>query len=189
MSEQIVENWDGLINAHPNSNIYSLLLVHGDENERITRDISSIAKQTDLDTATGKELENLGDFVGVNRKAGESDEKLRFRIKAEYIVQASDTTYRHFVTGISSILETEPSEIDVLTPPETVAKVIELRVDGAVLDSVPLSDNELSNLFSKMISIDARIDILRRGTFAFAGDGDDDNLAGFNEGTWSAYIN
>jgi hypothetical protein len=77
--------------------------------------------------------------------------------------------------------------VSFLTPPETQPKVVEIQLDGAVLDENPLTESELTILLNGALSIDARLQITNTGTFAFTGD--DTSLEGFNEGTWSAGIN
>lgn len=182
----IEESWDSPVRAFENKDIYQLLQVSGDENQRLKDAIATLREQTFLETATGEELEKIGEFVGIRRKEAEDDAKLRFRIKAEFIAQASDTTYPTFVEATAEILQAEPGQFTIQTPPDTTQKVISLDVDGGILDSIPLTDSELADILNDMVSADARIDIVRHGNFAFAGD--DSTLKGFNDGTWSEYI-
>lgn len=183
---EIVKNWDHPISLSEEKTLYKLLTVITEENRRIDVGIEEIYDDKFLNTATGTELEKLGDWVGVERKTGEGDDKLRTRIKAEFAAQASDTTYETFAKVTLSILETTPKTIDINTPPNSNPKVIEIEVDGSVLDDSSLSISELTPLLNKTVSADARVDIITTGTFAFAGD--DTALKGWNEGTWSSTI-
>lgn len=184
--EQIVENWNHPVRATDGKNLTEFLLVRGDENHRIEQDIKSLYEQTKIESATGEELERIGDYVNVTRKAGEGDEKLRLRIRAEFIAQASDTSYIDFLTGAAQIVGVDTSQIEIERPPTTPAKVIRVKFSGSVADSLPFSNTELESLLNKMISVDARIEVVRTGTFAFAGD--DSSLEGWDEGTWSSTI-
>lgn len=185
--DDIVENWDHPIDPHESTNLYKLLEVVASENKRIDIELDELYDNRFLGTATGTELEKIGDLVGVIRKTDEGDSKLRKRIRGAFAAHASDTTYESFTAAAISILDASPDTVSFLTPPETQPKVVEIQLDGAVLDESPLTESELTVLLNGALSIDARLQITNTGTFAFTGD--DTSLEGFNEGTWSAGIN
>lgn len=181
--QDIVENWHHSINLFESDNLYKLLEVVAKENNRIDLDIEEIYDSKFIGTATGKELEKIGDLVGVNRKTDESDVKLRKRIQVEFAAQASDTTFDVFASIALSVLETTKESVSIVTPPNSSPKVIQLLVDSAVIDNSPFSRQEIKDLLNRTISSDARVDIKITGTFAF--EGDDSSLEGWGEGTWS----
>lgn len=185
-TQDIVENWDHPVSLFEGDNLYKLLEVVALENNRIDLDIEEVYDDKFLESATGKELEKIGDLVGVDRKTAEGDKKLRKRIQAEFAAQASDTTYEMFASVTLSILETDPTSIEIITPPDSIPKVIEINVDGSVLDDSPLSRTEIADLLDRTVSASARVDIKESGTFAFAGG--NDALKGWNDGTWSSTI-
>lgn len=185
-TEEIVKDWDHPIQPHETDNLYKLLEVISSENDRLDLELNELYENRFLDTATGLELEKVGDLVGVNRKTGESDGKLRKRIRGAFAAQASDTTYESFANTAISILEADLSEIEFVTPPDTPPKVVEIQLDGSVFNGIPLTKNELVILLNGAVSIDARVRIKETGTFAF--DGNDSSLKGFNEGTWSVGV-
>lgn len=184
--EDIIKHWEHPIEPHESTNLYKLLTVLHSENKRLDANLDDLYDERFLDTATGKELEKIGELVGINRKDQESDEKLRVRIRAGFAAAASDSTYESFASAVLSILDASPKAIDIKTPPETHPKVVEVEVDGAVMSESPLTDSELQVLLNGAVSVDAKVNITKTGTFGF--DGDDDSLEGFNEGTWSVGI-
>lgn len=129
--QDIVNNWDHPINLTDDKNLQKLLQVVALENNRIDLDIEEIYDSKFLKTATGKELEKLGDLVGVNRKTTEGDIKLRKRIQAEFAAQASDTTYE--IKNICAKVS-----INSLTP-------VPVRIDRYIV----VLTNHTSNVFSK----------------------------------------
>lgn len=186
-NEEIIENWDGPVSLHEEDDLYKLLKVAESENRRIDVDIQELYDNRFIGTATGKSLNKIGDLVGIKRKSNEENEKLRKRIKAGFAAKASDTTYDTFVKFVLSMLETDSSTITISTPPESQPKEIDLKIDGAVLGETLLTDQEVSILLNGAVSVDAKVNISRGGTFAFAGD--DDTLKGFDDGTWSNSLN
>ena len=182
----IVGNWNHPISISEQDNLYQLLTVLTAENRRLDLEIEELYDDKFLSTATGRELEKIGNFVGVKRKTDEEDPKLRKRIQAEFASQASDTTYESFATAMLSILGTNPSAVEVNTPPDTVSKVVEVKVDGSVITENPLTADELAGLLDRTVSSDAKVNLIQTGTFAFAGD--DDSLKGWDDGTWSSVI-
>ncbi|WP_372611591.1 hypothetical protein [Halomonas sp.] len=183
----IEENWDYPVSLGPEKNLTSLLHVLASENGRIDLELESMYDDRFIGSATGKELEKLGAFVGIVRKTDEGDDKLRVRILGGFAAEASDTSYESFASAAMSILGADKGDITLTTPPDTIEpKTVELGVDGAILDSHPLTKNELQILLNGALSVDARAVITSEGTFAF--EGDEDALEGFNEGTWSSSI-
>jgi hypothetical protein len=186
--EDIVEKWDHPIQPTEADNLYKLLEVVASENRRLDIELDELYDNRFLGSATGVELEKIGDLVGINRKTGESDAKLRKRIRAGFAAHASDTTYESFTSAALSILDAGAGSVTFITPPDSShSKVVELEVDGAVLDESPLTESELIILLNGALSVDARAKIVETGTFAF--DGSDASLEGFDEGTWSAGVN
>jgi uncharacterized phage protein gp47/JayE len=183
----IVDNWDHPIDASAEDTLHSLLKVVASENRRLDVELDELYDNRFLQTATGTDLEKIGDLVGVIRKNGEQDPKLRKRIRGAFAAKASDTTYDSFTSATLSILDGSPDTVEFVTPPETNPKVVKVNVDGAVFDENPLTKDELVVLLNGALSIDARAKVNESGTFAF--DGDDTSLEGFNEGTWSVGLN
>lgn len=184
--KDIIENWNHPIDPHESTNLHSLIEVIASENERIDVELDDLYDERFLDTATGHELEKIGQLIGIKRKEGESNEKLRTRIKAGFSAAASDTTYESFASASLSILDTNPSAINIKTPPQSGSKVVEIEIDGKVINDNILNESEVSLLLNKSLSIDARVDVVITGTFGF--DGSNPNLKGWNEGTWSSTI-
>jgi len=186
-TEDIIENWNHPIQPHESDNLYKLLKVIVSENKRLDIELDDLYDDRFLDTATGKELEKIAGLVGVIRKTGEIDSKLRKRIRGAFAANASDTTYESFTSATLSILEASPNQVTFITPPDSSPKIVEIEVDGSVIDENPLTTGELVTLLNGALSIDAKAKITENGTFGF--DGDNGSLEGFNEGTWSVGVN
>ena len=186
-SDDIIDNWDGPVSLEPGDNLYKLLQVVGSENRRLDLELESLYDNRFVDTATGRELEKLGRYVGVTRKTDEKDDKLRIRINAAFASQASDTTRDSFATVALLVLDADAESVSFSSPPETEPKTVELTVDGSIIDASPLTIDEIQVLLNGALSVDAQAVIISGGGFAFAGD--DASLEGFNEGTWSSTIN
>jgi len=186
-SDDIIDNWDGPVSLEPGDNLYKLLQVVGSENRRLDLELESLYDNRFVDTATGRELEKLGRYVGVTRKTDEKDDKLRIRINAAFASQASDTTRDSFATVALVVLDADAESVSFSSPPETEPKTVELTVDGSIIDASPLTIDEIQVLLNGALSVDAQAVIISGGSFAFAGD--DASLEGFNEGTWSSTIN
>lgn len=185
--DDLVSNFEYPIDPHESDDLYKLLKVIASENQRIDIELDELYDNRFLGTATGVELEKIGDLVGVTRKTDEGDDKLRKRIRGAFAAHASDTTYDSFASAAISILDASPDTVEFVTPPDTNPKVVELQLDSSVFDQSPLTEDELIVLLNGALSIDARAKIKQTGTFAF--DGDDASLEGFNEGTWSIGVN
>jgi len=186
-SGDIIDNWDGPVSLEPGDNLYKLLQVVGSENRRLDLELESLYDNRFVDTATGRELEKLGKYVGVTRKTDEKDDKLRIRINAAFASQASDTTRDSFATVALLVLDADAESVSFSSPPETEPKTVELTVDGSIIDASPLTIDEIQVLLNGALSVDAQAVIISGGGFAFAGD--DASLEGFNEGTWSSTVN
>jgi len=186
-SDDIIDNWDGPVSLEPGDNLYKLLQVVGSENRRLDLELESLYDNRFVDTATGRELEKLGRYVGVTRKTDEKDDKLRIRINAAFASQASDTTRDSFATVALLVLDADAESVSFSSPPETEPKTVELTVDGSIIDASPLTIDEIQVLLNGALSVDAQAVIISGGGFAFAGD--DASLEGFNEGTWSSTVN
>lgn len=63
------------------SDFQSIFQAIAAEYDRLDSDHTTVAEQTHVDTATGSELEYIGQLVGVTRRANETDDQLRQRIK------------------------------------------------------------------------------------------------------------
>ena len=187
--ETLVENWDTPLQLHSTNNLYKLFQVVASEHDRIDKQIEEIKQNRFLESASGTELEKLGDLVGINRKTREGDGKLRTRIRGGFYAHASTTTYESFTSAALSILDARPGAVDFRHPPETPPKIVRVRVDGGVIVNNALTADELITLLNGSVSVDAIVEIEQLGTFTFDGDKPDTTIEqqakGWDEGTWS----
>jgi phage-related baseplate assembly protein len=186
-AEDIIKNWDHPIQPEDSENLYKLLHVVASENRRIDVELNELYDNRFLATASGVNLEKIAELVGIVRKTNETDEKLRKRVRAGFAAKASDTTYETFATIALSITGANPASLTITTPPESGSKTVKIEIDGAVLDDLILTKDELVVLLNNALSADGLAVLTEIGSFGF--DGDDASLEGFNEGTWSVGLN
>lgn len=173
--------------ASANSNINTLLEVLASENDRIDDDIHDLYDNRFLTSATDEELNKMAFEVGVRRQTGETDEELRRRVFSEFAAQASDATYNTFASTVLEVVDAEPENVDIQTPPQsTIDKTVTVFVESAILDESPLTTGQIEDFLEKSNSAGAAVNLSSMGTFAF--DGDDTSLEGWNEGTWSDFV-
>jgi hypothetical protein len=161
----------------------ALLGVLASENRRLDLDIESLYDNRFIESATGRELEKLAFEVGVRRKTGESDEKLRKRVCGAYCAQASNGTFDEVADIVMRLVDADPIQVIINTPPDVSPGTVQIGIDGASIDESPLTIDEIKEILEQSTTAGRPIDIYITGTFAF--DGDNAALEGFNEGTWS----
>lgn len=184
-SNDTVDNFDYPKPLNQDPDIYKLMDVLSSENDRLDLDIEHLYDQRFIESASGEELEKIAFEVGVKRRNGESDRKLRRRVYAAYAAQASDTTYETVAAAILQTIPATPSQVDLVTPPQSGAKNIDVTIDLAAVEDSPFTETEIVDQLERIISADASVNILIEGTFGFAGNTSNE---GFNVGTWSSSV-
>lgn len=169
-------------------NIADFMGVYGDELKHIDVDIQNVYDGRFIQTASSTELEKLGRFVGIRRNTAEGDEKFRKRILANFFALSSDTTYEGFARVAKDITDAEAGEISIEQPPTAPSAQVNILVDGAVLDESSLTDSELVALLDEAVPAGHTVELVERGTFAFANPDESDGLLGWDDGTWSSTV-
>lgn len=144
----LIERWPYDFQRIPNgSDQYHYLSAYATELRRIDTFIDELYEQRFIETATGIELEKLAAPLGVTRRAGESDESLRYRARLGKLISASDGTASHFESIVSAAFPgAELTNIEISNVDG--APVIELLVPENVVDSVPISLSETEDLMT-----------------------------------------
>jgi len=169
------DEWDSGIEFSPNSNTYKLIRALLTEANRIDDDLEEIYDQHHVNTATGDDLDKIGDLVDVSRKTGESDSRYRARIKARFRAATIDTTFDQFSEFVASVLNTNIDNIDFLTNYGSRPATVSVSTQGNVYDAVNLTPTELKDLFGAGVPAGHTVRVLEGGTFRLKVDGESDD--------------
>jgi len=117
--------------------------------DRLDIEIDELYEERLIDTANGEHLERIAARYDLDRKRGESDEKLRLRTRAARLVAQSRGTYEDIARVALAVLDTEPEQVNLIRPSKSGKKGTGvLRVSSAALDGTPFSDAELISILS-----------------------------------------
>jgi len=136
--------WDSAIDFSPYANTYKLLnslLSQADETDNI---LDRVYHAHQIESAKGKELEQFGKLVNVQRNGGEPDSRYRTRIKAEFAQSRTETTFNDFVEFTASILGTNIANIDISTNYSGNPATVSVFANPQVYESSALSAQEIS---------------------------------------------
>jgi len=167
--------WDSGIAFSPGNNTYALMGALLTEADRIDSDLEDIYDQHHVNSATGDDLEKIGDLVNVRRQTGESDNRYRARIKGKFRAATTGTTFDQFVEFTASVLSTEISNVEFLTSYGARPATVGVATDSSVYDSLSLSASNLADLLDDGVPAGHRVRVLERGTFRLKQDGDTDD--------------
>lgn len=136
-----------------------------------------------IDTATGTDLEQIANTVGVRRETGESDSRLRSRTNANFGRATSTTTINDFASIASITLDADPSQFSIEAA--SGRPTILLLVDTSVLQDSLLSNSKLVELLSNTVPASHSVELQGLGSFRFDGDNYTPPAnSGFGEGTF-----
>jgi len=167
--------WDSGIAFSPDNNTYALMRALLTEADRIDSNLEEIYDQHHVNSATGDDLEKIGDLVNVRRQTGESDNRYRARIKGKFRAATTDTTFDQFVEFTASVLSTEISNVEFLTSYGARPATVDVAADTSVYDGVDLLPSELTDILDDGVPAGHRVRVLERGTFRLKADGDTDD--------------
>jgi len=146
-------------------------------------DIESIRETFYVGTATGENLEKVGDYVNVRRRDGESDKKLRGRILAQATAGASGATYNELVKLIQAITDLDRDEVQLLVPYQNGnnqnPSTLRVGLPGGVPNSIYSTDDEFVEVVEQAIKaggeVEANLDPIDSTVFKVKADGDVDD--------------
>lgn len=167
--DDIRDAWDsGGIEFHPENNVWNLETAISTPQALISDDLVEINAAHHIDTAVDGELDKIGALVDVYRKSGESDARLRARIKASFRAAITGTTHEDVLEFITSLLETDSERIDInwLTnvPGTAFVNVFEEDINNA-----SITTGDLEEFLTQIVPAGHRIIVELRGTFRFDG--------------------
>lgn len=197
--ETAVDEWGNL--ALPpiydeGSNIRKLLKALLSEHDRIDSDLKDILDGRHLSTATGKELDRIGELGNVLRKDGESDDKYRARIRAKLTAGNSSATFDDIALFITTTLSVDPEGVTISTDFATSPTAVITEIDYDDLDGLQITDTEFSDIVATLVPAGHTTRVTATGTFELSSESytppsgtgltDDSGTAG---GTLSGDIN
>ena len=167
--------WDSGIAFNPNTNTYKLMRAALSEADRIDTDLENIFDQHHINTATGDDLNKIGDLINLDRKSGESDSKYRARIKSKFRAATIGSTFDQFTQYVASVLNTDLDNVDILTNYGNDPAVVSVAVQSEVYDAVDLTASEIQNILGDGVPAGHEVSTLEDGTFRLKADGDGDD--------------
>jgi hypothetical protein len=169
-----VNEWDSGIGFGPRSNTYKLVRALLSEADRIDDDLEKVYDEHHINSADGESLDKFGALVNAPRKDGESDNKYRTRIKAEYAKARTDTDFDSFIQFVSAILDTGTENFDLLTGYDQNSATVTVSADPSLYDEINLTVNEITDILGGGVPAGHEVIVQERGTFRLKSDGDFD---------------
>lgn len=169
------QEWDSGIEFTPQSNTYKLVRALLSEAERIDGGLEDIYDAQHIDTATGDDLDKLGDLVNISRKTGESDATYRARVKAEFRAATIGTTFEQFIEFVSAVLATDPDNVDLFTNYGGRPATVDVSADTQVYNNAALTPTQLKDVLGSGVPAGHEVRVIEGGTFQLKADGDTDD--------------
>lgn len=167
--------WDSPVDFSPNSNTYALMDALLSVSDRIDNDLEEVYEQIHIDSATGRELNKIGELVDVDRDTGEGDDKYRARIKASFRAATIGTTFDQFVQFCATVLSTQIDNLNFRTNYDAAPAAVTVGADPSVYDDVNLSSSEVINLLGRGVPAGHEVRVVEGGTFRLKQDGEEDD--------------
>jgi len=168
--------WGSGIAFGPGTNTYRLMKSLLTEADRVDEDLEDIYNQHHVNTATGDDLDKIGDLVNIDRNTGESDGRYRARIKGKFRAATIGTTFDEFAEFTASVLNTNIDNIDFLTSYAARPAVVSVSAQGSVYNSINLTPSEIKDVLDDGVPAGHEVRVLEGGTFRLKADGDTDDL-------------
>lgn len=169
------DEWESAIDFSQASNTYKLVRALLSEANRSDENLESIYEQHHINSATGNELDQLGNLVDVDRLSGESDDKYRARIKATFRASTIGTTYNEFAEFCASVLNTDVRNLLFTTNFNKNPASVAISARPQIYNSVNLTNQEVKDLLEKGVSAGHEVRVFEGGTFRLKSDGDGDD--------------
>ena len=156
--------------------LYDWLTLIVNELNRIDTDIDTLFDNRFLATAHGAHLERLAQNVGIDRKTGEGDDKLRQRARAGYAAAVSTGSYEGVARVALLALDASPGEVSLVRTEDTTDDATTVvKTPSNVIDDSPLSESEILAILEDAIIGGHRIEIQRTDVFTW-----DDSAQGWD---------
>lgn len=132
-----------------------------------TRELDAIRDARHIDSAGGRQLDDIGQSAGVRRKESESDAKYRARIKATLTAAGSSGTFRGILNSTARILETDKRRVEVRTEFSSDPATAFVYVQASDVESSELTAAELTDVLKDTVLAGHDIEVTKQGENPF----------------------
>lgn len=122
-----------------------------DEAVLVFRQLDSMREARHIDSAAGRQLDSIGNLVGVERRENEGDAKYRARIKGTVIAARSNGTHSDIISATAAILETDITNVEATTDFSQELATAFIRVRFQDVDESELSPTELEQTLQDVV--------------------------------------
>lgn len=169
------QNWSSALVFAEQSNTYRLINALTSTYNAIDDDLEDIYTQTHVNSATGRELDQFGELVNVERKYNEGDDKYSTRIKAAFRASTIGTTYNQFVQFCGTIFNTDVDNISFVTDYINNPATITVGVESFIFDGTGFTKSEIIDILGSGVPAGHEVDVVEGGSFRLKSDGEDDD--------------
>ncbi len=180
--DDMISKLSTAFNRSPNSNNYKLLSIIASEYQELSSMLEGVRDAHFIDTATGKNLENIGQLFNCKRLQNETDDSYRARIKVQFRKYASSSTVKEIKEIIAAILNTQTSRIRLRELYSYEPAYFDLWVFKQDIESVGLSGDEFNVILNEIKPIGVKLDGKLFGTFEYRASSEpSDPARGYND--------
>lgn len=161
------------------SNNFKLLSLNEQAVEVITEDLQAIFDARDLNKATGRTLDLIGEMVG-QKRGGMTDEQYRYVILTKIGMNTGQGTYESVMYVLTRTFNCSDKDIIILDS-EKSCEVIVQKFPLEVLVNAGFTSNQAAEFIKRLLPVGVSISVANfNGTFEFAETADVyDETAGF----------
>jgi hypothetical protein len=172
-TDDLVEELPDWMPKAPYTGNYKLLNVAGLALDDLNSDIDHLENATTVQYAESiGQLEQLAELIDLPPKDGESKEKYRTRIIANYQINTAEGTAPELIEAVAALLDIPPEKVRYKENPGTENGVIEVHVPNSALSESQLTDNEFAKIIEDQAAAGYRIFGQVLGTLTYLGTSD-----------------
>jgi hypothetical protein len=168
-----LRNWDIPPTIQSESNDYDLVNALVQSLDEIDNSLELIYNNQHIDTASGDDLDRIGEFVGVKRETEELDRRYRTRIKARFRAATIEPTTDTFTEFVSAILSTDVENFSILRT--DFRPKVTVSAQSAIWQNNELTEQTLVELLERGVPAGHAVNIQEQGTFELKSDGQTDD--------------
>lgn len=145
--------------------------VLGTHADRAFRTLDKVLDARHIDEAGGKQLDRIGNLVGLRRETDEGDGRYRARIKGTVIAGRSRGNFTDILNGVAAILDADTDDVRLERGWEfdgdTKCATVYIYVLSSDLAASPLSGSDLTELAEDMVFAGHRVEVFETTDDAF----------------------
>ncbi len=164
--EDIFKGLPSWMPVSESSGNFKLLDVVGRQIDSLEEDISDADDAVNVQTAqSNAQLKELARLVDLSPKSDEGIEKYRRRIIGEFQNTTNEGDLPGLFKNVAVLLDIENEDVGYIERPENGD--FRLSVPGPSIESVAITKDDLTQIFSKQVAAGFSIDFQIRGTFTY----------------------